>query len=106
MQLILSESKQVFKWRNKFVSQGIRCVTIIHPTDEIREYREMAGFFRLIGVFVCEKMEWMDTGDETDVVISLLEKNKPKKTSDILELLSERLGEYTVDAWQLCVGIF
>lgn len=74
------------------MKQGIRCVTIIHPTDEIREYREMAGFFRLIGIFVCEKMEWMEAGDETDVVISLLEKTEPKKISDILELLSERLG--------------
>lgn len=88
------------------MSKGIRCVTIIHPTDEIRGYREMAGFFRLIGVFVCEKMEWMDTGDETDVVISLLEKNKPKMTSDILELLSERLGEYTVRVLKIVGKIY
>ena len=79
------------------MSKGIRCVTIIHPTDEIREYREMAGFFRLIGVFVCEKMEWMDIDDsESDIVISLLEEESVKTVPGVLISLSEKLGAYTV----------
>lgn len=78
------------------MKQGIRAVTIIHPTDEIQAYREIAGFFRLIGIFVCEKMEWMDMDEETDVIISLLEADGPKNVPNVLSSLSQELGQTTI----------
>lgn len=35
----------------------LRCIIIVHPINEVKDYRKWAAFFRLIGVFVCEKLE-------------------------------------------------
>ena len=37
----------------------VRCITIVHPLQEIRKYREFSAFFRMLGIFVCENI----TGD-------------------------------------------
>ena len=44
----------------------VRCMTIVHPLHEIRKYRESSAFFRLLGIFVCEKISGEEYGDLTD----------------------------------------
>lgn len=44
----------------------VRCITIVHPLHEIRKYRECSGFFRLLGIFVCENILGKEYGDPTD----------------------------------------
>lgn len=48
----------------------VRCITIVHPLDEIRKYRECSAFFRLLGIFVCENICGKEYGDPTDYRIS------------------------------------
>lgn len=48
----------------------VRCITIVHPLHEIRKYREYSAFFRLIGIFVCEKKGEADCEDLTDYMIA------------------------------------
>lgn len=48
----------------------IRCITIIHPADEIKEYRWISAFFRLVGIWVCENVG-EEYGDETDYIINI-----------------------------------
>lgn len=50
----------------------VRCITIVHPLYEIREYRELSAFFRFLGIFVCEKIEGEEPG-KTDYTIRLNE---------------------------------
>lgn len=49
----------------------VRCITIVHPLQEIRKYREYSAFFRLLGIFVCEKISGDEFGDPTDYSIVL-----------------------------------
>ncbi len=49
---------------------GIRCITIVHPPNEIKEYRWLSAFFRLIGIWVCENVE-EEHGDQTDFTIRI-----------------------------------
>lgn len=49
---------------------SIRCITIVHPADEIKEYRWLSAFFRLIGIWVCEKVE-DGHEDQTDYMIRI-----------------------------------
>lgn len=58
------------------MKSGLKCITIIHPVDWINNYREVAAFFRLLGIFVCEKLEGMTFDRESDAVIQLIGENK------------------------------
>ncbi len=49
----------------------VRCITIVHPLHEIRKYRECSAFFRLLGIFVYEKILGEENGDPTDHQIIL-----------------------------------
>lgn len=49
---------------------SIRCITIVHPRNEIKEYRCLSAFFRLIGIWVCENVE-DEHGDQTDYIIRI-----------------------------------
>lgn len=49
---------------------SIRCITIVHPRNEIKEYRLLSAFFRLIGIWVCENVE-DGHGDQTDYMIRI-----------------------------------
>ncbi len=49
---------------------SIRCITIVHPPNEIKEYRLLSAFFRLIGIWVCENVE-EEHGDQTDFTIRI-----------------------------------
>lgn len=44
----------------------LRCVKIVHPLSEVRLYRMLSAFFRLVGVFACENIEGHEYGDATD----------------------------------------
>ena len=48
----------------------VRCITIVHPVGEIRGYRLLSAFFRLHGIFVCEKTI-LEPENKTDAVINL-----------------------------------
>lgn len=50
---------------------NIRCITIIHSIDRIKEYRWLSAFFRLIGIFVCENILGESRGGETDFTIKI-----------------------------------
>lgn len=70
------------------MKSGLKCITIIHPVDWINNYREVAGFFRLLGIFVCEKLEGMTFDRESDVIISLIGENKE---INLLSLLDQEI---------------
>ena len=48
----------------------VRCITIVHPLDEIRKYRECSAFFFFFGIFVSENICGKEYGDPTDYRIS------------------------------------
>lgn len=75
---------------------GIRCITIIHPADEIIEYRTISAFLRLFGIFVCERLEGMADGDETDARIVLGKEKSPQNISAVLDVLEDSMGKNTV----------
>ena len=85
---------------------GIRCVTIVHRVDEIARYREFSAFFRLLGIFVCEKIEGMDEGDETDERICLLKDDSPECLENLIESLSEHFGISTREYLKEMADIF
>ncbi|GFI50110.1 hypothetical protein IMSAGC020_01316 [Lachnospiraceae bacterium] len=43
-----------------------RCVRIMHPLSEVRLYRLLSAFFRMVGIFACENIHGRKYGDETD----------------------------------------
>lgn len=51
-------------------TDSIRCITIVHPAGEIKEYRWLSAFFRLVGIWVCENVD-KEHGDETDYLICI-----------------------------------
>ncbi len=78
------------------MSEGIRCVTIVHKADEIKRYRKMSGYFRLIGIFVCEILEGREDYDPTDFKIWLLDDDSPQSVKEALEQMKEILGSAVV----------
>lgn len=72
---------------------SIRCITIIHPAEEIKEYRCLSAFFRLIGIWVCENVgeEW---GDQTDYTIRI--RYDDELESDWQRILCGTAGELKV----------
>ena len=85
---------------------GIRCITIIHPADEIIEYRTISAFLRLFGIFVCERLEGMSDGDETDARIVLGKEESPKTISELLDVLEDSLGKDTIDVLKKAEEIY
>ena len=85
---------------------GIRCITIIHPADEIIEYRTRSAFLRLFGIFVCERLEGMSDGDETDARIVLGKEESPKTISELLDVLEDSLGKDTIDVLKKAEEIY
>lgn len=85
---------------------GIRCITIIHPADEIIEYRTISAFLRLFGIFVCERLEGMSDGDETDARIVLGKEESPKTISELLDVLEDSLGKDTSDVLKKAEKIY
>lgn len=85
---------------------GIRCITIIHPADEIIEYRTISAFLRLFGIFVCERLEGMSDGDETDARIVLGKEESPKTLSEILDVLEDSLGKATINVLKKAEEIY
>ena len=53
------------------IKGNVRCITIVHPLHEIRKYREFSGFFRWIGVFVCENIYGKEYGEVTDYYVEI-----------------------------------
>lgn len=51
---------------------NIKCITIVHPRNDIKKYRKWSALFRLFGIFVCEKLEDdnVENAGETDLRIS------------------------------------
>lgn len=49
----------------------LKTITIIHPADRVYEYRWLSGFFRLIGIWVCENIAGDIHGDLTDIYIQI-----------------------------------
>ncbi len=54
-----------------------RCITIIHPDDQIKEYRWFSAFFRLAGIWVCENILENEHGDDTDFLIRIRKTDTP-----------------------------
>ena len=88
------------------MGEGIRCITIVHPADEIAEYRMISAFLRLFGIFVCERLEGMPDGDETDARIVLGKESSPKRIAEILDSFEDSMGKATISVLNKAEKIF
>lgn len=71
----------------------IKCIKIVHPVEEVHMYREMAGFFRFVGIFACENMTGEEYGDEVDWEY-LIEKDPEEEDSEVIKnCILEKLEE-------------
>ena len=85
---------------------GIRCITIVHPADEIAEYRTISAFLRLFGIFVCERLEGMPDGDETDARVVLGKESSPKTIAEILDGLEVSIGKAVISVLKKAEKIY
>lgn len=58
---------------------NIKTVTITHPAERVKEYRWLAGFFRLLGIWVCENILGETHGDPTDFYIEIQNEAETKE---------------------------
>ncbi len=65
------------------MDKQIRCIKIIHPLSCIRLWRLLSGFFRFIGIFVCENIENQEYGEPVDWYYKV--DSKSEDSNDILE---------------------
>lgn len=92
------------------MTNEVRCITIIHKKGEISRFRVFSAFFRLIGIFVYEKVYkevseeealGMEVDEEecemdTDAVISLVESDSPQNLDELLAHLNRCFGDSTM----------
>ena len=74
----------------------VRCITIMHKKEEISRYLIFSAFFRLLGIFVYEKVDEKRCEVDTDAVISLLEPDSPRNLDELLEHLNGCFGDSTI----------
>lgn len=70
----------------------IKCIKIIHDPREVRIYRALSAFFRLIGVFACENLTGDEYGDEVDITFKI-EKGSEEKDIPAEEQARDILDE-------------
>lgn len=79
----------------------VRCITIVHSVGEIKGYRLLSAFFRLHGIFVCEKT-MLEPENKTDVVINLNQEKDDCAISDwfdstIVSQMEDVLSERAIE---------
>lgn len=75
---------------------GVKCITIVHKTEDILFYREISAYFRLMGIFVCEKWPEDDSVEETDFTLDLTQEACPKNIPQILDDMSHLFDQVTI----------
>ncbi len=93
--------------KNKY----IRCINIVHHPAEVRVYRMLSAFFRLVGIFVCENLAVDEYGDEADWSYTikkgsedepeLLESQVSAKICEMEEVLEEESLTVLKGIWKM-----
>lgn len=78
----------------------VRCIRIMHPLSEVRLYRLLSAFFRLVGIFACENISGRKYGDETDWEYEIepgLEESEESLEQGFYQVLEEMKKSYDVE---------
>lgn len=90
----------------------VRCIRVMHPLSEVRLYRIVAAFFRLIGVFACENIIGQKYGDETDWEYEIKpgaegsEESLEQGLYNVLDQMEETFGAEVVEVLRRIADIF
>lgn len=85
----------------------VRCITIVHPLQEIRKYREFSAFFRMLGIFVCENITGDEYGDATDYTIVIPSGSEQQSSNvNLSQALWEMRDVFDEEAIQMLRSVY
>lgn len=76
---------------------NVRCITIIHPLHEIKNYRMYAAFFRLLGIFVCEKTTGEKIDDLGDWLFEIYHNETSGEYTEPLPVIQKMVNDRVID---------